>query len=267
MEEKRILVCGHRGDMTYHPENTMEAFRAAVGYGVDMIETDVHMTRDGVLVLRHDIVIPEIGRVCDHDYDELRKAKPDLPTLEEFLELMLRHPDLALNLEFKDVPAAPAAEGIDKGVSSMSEDFAFSCQDKALAMLKEAGITGRTWLNSFSGALVERAYLKEGKRFRYHGFYPWFIMGELTVDPASYVDLVCMQHRCQTADGSVVKYEDPLCPEDWWRTVLAGGMTPLAAPSLTSYENFDKALSFGAGAINANDPKGMLAHLKELGMR
>lgn len=267
MYEDRIILCGHRGEMTYNPENTMAAFRAAIGYGVDMIETDVHMTKDGIPVLRHDLVIPEIGRICDCRYDDLKKAKPDLPTLEEFLELMVRHPYVALNIEFKDVPDSPRAEGIDKGVTAMSEEFSFRCQDKALQMLKEAGVASRTWICSFCGKLVERAFRKEGRAFHYHGFYPWFIMGELSLEPESYIDLACMQHRFHSPEGLVVRYDDPLCPEDWWQAVRAKGMTALAAPSLTSFGNFDAAFRYGAGAVNANDPKGMAEHLKQLGLR
>lgn len=259
----RVLVCGHRGEMKNHPENTMAAFEAAIGYGVDMIETDIHMTKDGVLVLRHDVFIDGIGHVFDHTFDELRKVKTDLPTLEEFLELMMKHPDVALNMEMKDVPGTMHVKGIDKGVTGTSEEFAFACQDEALTMMKEAGVESRTWINSFSGKLVERAYLKEGKKFHYHGFYPWFIMGEMQVDPESFIDLACMQHRYQDETGAVIKYDDPLCPKDWWENVTSKGIMALAAPSLTTHENFDRAIAFGAGMINANDPKQMIEHLRE----
>ena len=53
-DDKKILVCGHRGLGIYGIENTMTAFKMAIEAGVDMLETDVHMTRDGYLVLMHD---------------------------------------------------------------------------------------------------------------------------------------------------------------------------------------------------------------------
>ena len=52
--EKNIFVAAHRGVSASYPENTMEAFRAAIAMGVDQIETDVHVTKDGELVLVHD---------------------------------------------------------------------------------------------------------------------------------------------------------------------------------------------------------------------
>ena len=54
--EKNIYVAAHRGASASHPENTMEAFRAAIEMGVDQIETDVRRTSDGVLVCFHDAV-------------------------------------------------------------------------------------------------------------------------------------------------------------------------------------------------------------------
>ena len=51
----------HRGGVYYTPENTMPAFRYAVGAGYDFIETDPWVTRDGVVVLMHD---GTINRTC-----------------------------------------------------------------------------------------------------------------------------------------------------------------------------------------------------------
>ncbi|RYE87039.1 MAG: glycerophosphodiester phosphodiesterase [Myxococcales bacterium] len=48
------LLFAHRGASRELPENTLPAFRRAVEIGVDYIETDAHMTRDGRIVLAHD---------------------------------------------------------------------------------------------------------------------------------------------------------------------------------------------------------------------
>ena len=53
-QANRMLVAGHRGDCYNYYENTMKAFEAAIAAGADMIETDVRMTKDGVLILMHD---------------------------------------------------------------------------------------------------------------------------------------------------------------------------------------------------------------------
>ncbi|MCD7808306.1 MAG: glycerophosphodiester phosphodiesterase, partial [Erysipelotrichaceae bacterium] len=49
-----MIKLAHRGYSAYYPENTMEAFKQAYKRGFNGIETDVHMTLDGQLVLIHD---------------------------------------------------------------------------------------------------------------------------------------------------------------------------------------------------------------------
>lgn len=56
------LVIAHRGASGYRPEHTLAAYELAVGQGADYIEPDLVMTKDGVLVDRHE---PEIGGTTD----------------------------------------------------------------------------------------------------------------------------------------------------------------------------------------------------------
>ena len=76
--EKKIMLAAHRGYSAVYPENTMLAFREALKLDIDMIETDVHMTRDGVLVLMHDHLMDRTsdmtGPIVDYTYAELEKA-------------------------------------------------------------------------------------------------------------------------------------------------------------------------------------------------
>ena len=48
------LVVAHRGDSRFCPENTMSAFRSAMEKGAEMIECDIHLSRDQVPVVIHD---------------------------------------------------------------------------------------------------------------------------------------------------------------------------------------------------------------------
>ena len=54
MDGNKVILAAHRGDKKKCPENTMPAFENALRFGVDMIETDVHMTSDSASVLIHD---------------------------------------------------------------------------------------------------------------------------------------------------------------------------------------------------------------------
>ena len=52
-----MLVVGHRGAPNKAPENTLASFEAAIAIGVDAIELDVHLSRDGHLIVIHDAAL------------------------------------------------------------------------------------------------------------------------------------------------------------------------------------------------------------------
>lgn len=267
--QEKVSVSAHRGGRNHGIENTLTAFRRAMNMGVDMIETDVRMTKDGYLVLMHDETVDRTtngtGLVKELTLEEIRKLNaavhadsaltPEPPPLfRELMELSLEYPNVMLNIEFKDYPT----EG--------NEAFAYACADKICDTLIEFGVEGRTWINSFSGKILEHVYKKWGRRFHYHGFYPWFILGPMELDPESFVDVACMQHRYQSEDGQVIKYKDPMCPQEWFQPLLDKGIMPLMAPSLKEYPLYDTAFSWGSRIVNTDEPEDMLAHLRSKGL-
>src|SRR5436305_5998480 len=75
-EPRRLIRVGHRGAGAYAPDNTVASFLRALEIGVDMIETDVRVSRDGELVLAHDDELGPKGRrlsVAKSDWAELRE--------------------------------------------------------------------------------------------------------------------------------------------------------------------------------------------------
>jgi hypothetical protein len=84
----------------------------------------------------------------------------------------------------------------------------------------------------------------------------------MEIDPESFIDVACMQHRYQLEDGSIHKFEDPLCPQEWFDYLLERGIMPLLAPSLQEYPLFDQGFSWGSRIVNPDDPYGMLDHLR-----
>ncbi|MCE2946887.1 MAG: glycerophosphodiester phosphodiesterase [bacterium] len=99
-----MLVFAHRGHHVVFPQNTLQAFDAALRIGADGIETDVRLSRDGVPVLFHDEQVRgrPIAELTRHDI--ARIAGHEVPTLNEAL---LRFPKPIWNIEVK----APAAVG------------------------------------------------------------------------------------------------------------------------------------------------------------
>jgi glycerophosphoryl diester phosphodiesterase len=85
----------HRGGVTGPPEGTLAAFRNAIAQGVDWLEFDVQMTKDGALVVFHDETVERTtngtGKVSDLTLDQIRALDAGqgekVPTFTEVLDL------------------------------------------------------------------------------------------------------------------------------------------------------------------------------------
>jgi len=166
-----IILAAHRGDRKTCPENTMPAFRRAIAFGVDMIETDVRMTCDGELVIMHDrnpkrttgwdgiineMTLEEVKRLDAGAWfsDEFRHTR--VPTVAEFIAL-IKKTNVQINWELKDYP------------KDVGEVLAFAAVDKLIALIEENGLTDRSMVNSFSDQVLEYIHLKHGRKFPIHG--------------------------------------------------------------------------------------------------
>ena len=74
-ESEQPIVIAHRGASGYVPEHTLAAYALAIEMGADFIEPDLVMTRDGVLVARHENEISGSTDVADHPEFASRKTK------------------------------------------------------------------------------------------------------------------------------------------------------------------------------------------------
>lgn len=107
-------IFAHRGYSGKYPENTMIAFKKALECGVDGIELDVQLTKDGEVVIIHDETIDRTttgkGFVVDYTYEELEKFDASfkfkdlgfnkIPTLREYFQLVKDY-DIVTNVELK----------------------------------------------------------------------------------------------------------------------------------------------------------------------
>ncbi|MGZ4493292.1 MAG: glycerophosphodiester phosphodiesterase [Nocardioides sp.] len=115
-----VLAFAHRGG-SYHPEiegleNTRTAFAHAVALGYTHLETDVHLTRDGVLLAFHDAVLDRVtdrtGSIAELRYGEVAGAvvggSEEVPTLASLLE---EFPAARFNIDLKaDAAVEPLAD-------------------------------------------------------------------------------------------------------------------------------------------------------------
>ena len=117
-----VLAFAHRGG-AYHPEiegleNTLAAFRHAVDLGYRYLETDVHATRDGVLLAFHDSVLDRVtdraarspGSTPTRSRSALIGGRERVPTLAELFD---EFPDARFNIDIKAAGAVrPLADFI-----------------------------------------------------------------------------------------------------------------------------------------------------------
>ena len=146
----RPLVIAHRGSSGERPENTLPAFERAIEQQADMIETDLHLSRDGVIVIHHDADLERLGvtgEIRDHLASELRamNAAPGaggmerLPTLLDILDGFGER--MQFNLELKVSMDDTPYEGIEEMV---------------LDAVEERGLMSRMLFSSFYDPVLER---------------------------------------------------------------------------------------------------------------
>ncbi|WP_069998462.1 glycerophosphodiester phosphodiesterase [Cellulosilyticum sp. I15G10I2] len=129
-----VLNFAHRGASGYYAENTMLAFGKAVEMGCDGIETDVHLSKDGIPVLIHDETVDRTtgkkGYVEDYTFSEL--AEMGIPSLEQLIVLAKRC-NVCLNIEIKN--GRTWYEGVE---------------EKVIEILKKHKMIDKTIVSSFN---------------------------------------------------------------------------------------------------------------------
>ncbi|MYL57726.1 glycerophosphodiester phosphodiesterase [Virgibacillus halodenitrificans] len=132
-----VEIASHRGDLKHAPENSMSSIRSAIRKGVDAVEVDVAMTKDGVIVLSHDLDLKRVAGVSDKisnlTYEEIKQIDigrlygeefigERIPTLDEVLKVMQEN-DTKLIIDLKSAePGRGFAEKIVKLVEKNESD-------------------------------------------------------------------------------------------------------------------------------------------------
>ena len=130
-------ILAHRGANKHAPQNTIPAFLKAIELGAEGVENDVHLTKDGALVICHNYTIDETsdgkGNISDYTLEELKRFdfgayfSPDfkgtqIPTLHEFLDIA--DPFEIINVEIKS-PKSGEKEIVRKTIECVKEHHLF----------------------------------------------------------------------------------------------------------------------------------------------
>ncbi len=160
-----FFALGHRGVMGVEPENTLRSFLRAEREKLDGIELDLHLSRDGSLVVMHDDTVDRTtdgtGAVNDLTVAQLRELDAGLgervPLFEEVLDAV--GPDLPIQAEIKDVKAAGVLARVIRERGLVERVSVLSFHDEALRACAEALPEARIVLvaEGREDDLVERA--------------------------------------------------------------------------------------------------------------
>ena len=270
-----IEVHGHRGARAKRPENTLPAFEYALDVGVDVLELDLAITKDDVVVVSHDLYVnttlaafrdgkdvPEKYMIREHTLEELRaidfgsKRNPrfqeqtlvpgtSIATLDDVFELVKSRNDetakkVKFNIETKIKPAHPEW-------TPSPERYA----ELVVERFQKHGMLERTFLQSF-----DRRTLIAAKSIA-----PTLKTVQLTSD--NLIDFVA-------AALSVEAYA--ISPDKDWMTkedVERLHQADVAVIPWTANNEGDwqRLIEMKVDAIITDDPEGLIAYLKSLGLR
>ncbi len=174
-----IMVIAHRGFSGAAPENTLIAFRKGIEVGSDMIELDVHLSRDGEIVVIHDETLERTtngkGRIVDHTLQELKKldagssfgpqfAGEIIPTLKEVLDLAKGR--VPVNIEIKNPT---------HGKYTIAE-----LTERVLREVNQGGMMDRVIFSSFNPAALEWIGRREPRAWGAFLFHrPWNFLRDI----------------------------------------------------------------------------------------
>ena len=129
------LVIAHRGASGYLPEHTLEAYALAMEQGADVVEPDLVLTKDGVLVARHDRYLSTTTDVADHPEFADRKRANANPngapredwwvddfTLAELKTLRARQPFEGRSKEFDGLYEVPTFDEVIELVNRTNKE-------------------------------------------------------------------------------------------------------------------------------------------------
>ena len=272
-----VFVAMHRGDWRNFPENSKGAILSSIRLGADIVELDVHMTKDGRFILNHDRTLDRTttgkGKVSDLTLAEIKQfkmrdkdGKPtdyDVLTLEEALELtrgkVLINID-KFTLHPKEILDAVAAVGALKEVLVKS----------TLPIEKAKELFGPYWAKVESGELLYMpvSHISAGKGYR--PFAAGVVPGYLAAEPRpSSMYEVCFNNPADVPEAIAAIKAAPGSPRIWANTLwdsISGKHSDRAA-LLDPDANWGWWLERGATMLQTDYAAEMIVYLMQKGRR
>ena len=231
------LLIAHRGANRLAPENSLAAFAIAQQQGADVLETDLHVTRDGEIVLFH-----------DHTLDRMSDGTGPLFTqsLADLKQRRLRGPDGTLTEE--RIPTLIELLIATQGEMPLLlelKDWRFVDQrhaERLVQTLADYGVLAKCAIISFNQALIRSI----------RQVYDQIPVGTIT-----------LLNPIPRAEGQLLGPFWPLLWLNPFYVAWAHRMGRIVAPLDTTPEaRMDRYLQMGVDAVMADDPAAVLAAMK-----
>jgi glycerophosphoryl diester phosphodiesterase len=216
----------------------------------DMLELDVHLTKDDVLIIMHDRAVDRTtdgtGIIDDMTFEEIERLNAGSPTapervprFDEFIK-WASEIGIMLNIEIKEY------------YSEENEERTVRCIEKVIELVEKHEMADKVVINSFDGWILEYVYKHYGKKYMLHGFYPYTIMRNVSTDPTEYLYCACIFDSLNKS-----LYDE----------LIEKGIEPWIGASVTQKNKLEVCQSYGARLVTTNNTKDTISKLKEAGLR
>jgi glycerophosphoryl diester phosphodiesterase len=235
LRAERALVIAHRGASGERPENTLSAYERAVELRADMIEIDLHRSRDGHVVVTHDAELRGLGEVGEATLAEIRRLDAGegqrVPTLDEVLDGFGSR--IPFNLEIKQARGGPYP-GLEAA---------------ALEAVRSRGILARTLFSSFYDPVLARLRAQAGE-----ARIALLLSRRYPVDPLA---------RARALGAEAINPEDPLVTPQLVAEAHAAGLA-VHPFTVDDEARMRELLAWGVDGMFTNHP-GRLRRLVDAG--
>ena len=260
--QNKVMVTAHRGDWRNAPENSLRAFEYAAAMGVDMVELDLNITKDGVLVIMHDQTINRTtngkGKPSDYSLEEIRKfglrnglgrvTRNTIPTFKEVV-LALKGKPVMINLDksynyYREAYTILKETGILKQAVFKAEVTYEALKEKYAGLIDSITYMPIIDLDKPDARRIIDQYLQHMK--------PWAFELNFKNDTSS----ILKNNRFITSAGSKVWLNS------LWPSLNAGHDDDLAVEENNKKDSWDWLISHGAQVLQTDRPKQLLEYLR-----
>lgn len=247
----RPLVIAHRGDSAHRPENTLASFASALEVGAELVEFDLHLTRDRHPVVLHDAALDRTtsgqGPVRERTLAEVRTLSAGYPARFGAAYAGERVPTLVEALAFLRGRAKVMIEIKAEAVEDDDED---GIEARTIAEVRKAGMVGDVAFLSFERRALRRCRDHAPEIPRGHLFY--------RADTAEVI-----RGACEVACDIVMPEKGMLSDE--LRALVAEAGLKLATWVVDEPEELLALARFGLYGVGTNRPGVLIEALSDSG--